>query len=885
MVGETIGHYRIEEKIGKGGMGEVYRARDSRLDRDVALKILPADTASNPDRVRRFEREAKAVAALKHPNIVTIHSVEEIDGRHCITMELVEGKTLSELIPPGGLSLERFFDLAIPLADALSAAHAKGITHRDLKPSNVMLDADGRVKVLDFGLAKLLVAPDAHDDETVVGDDSVTAEGKIVGTVYYMSPEQAEAKAIDHRSDIFSLGVVLYEMATGERPFQGDTPISTISSILKEKPEPVTARKATLPRHLARVIGRCLEKNPDKRFQTARDVCNELEGLQKEVESGDIEQSITGSISRDALDLPPTRRRNPIPLIAGVVAVVAVLAWFAFFRDRSEPVVHRTVETRPMTSLVGTELPGSWSPDGGFFTYTHSALGPLDIFVVSAAGGDPIKLVESPNDDFNPRWSPDNRWIAFVSNRDQKTAIYLIPPLGGPVQKLVDIGYEPLSNWSYGSLGANPWGVDGHTLYFARLGEDGRTALWSIDIESRAETQLTTPGEREGDYGATLDFAGGRILFGRSNPDGTRLMTIPVSGGEPEEIYSETDEEFILPGWGPDGRSIIMNPSEGGIWALDLGSKRKRQVTTGDTEGGAIVGKDGRVLYATFSHQTDLYVQNLDGTGAERLTRHTHDNFEARISPDGTKVVYVSSRTGNPEIWLIDRSSGRERQLTDRDAGDWSPNWSPDGREVVFGSNVDGPPSLWVVTIDGGALRKLGDHDMPVGAPRWSPDPAVIGFLTFEGGTGTLYVTDPQGASVREVLDDVDDFEWYRDAQHVIYKAALPGGRMEMRVADIESGDSKLLYNEPFRELAVAPDGSAVSFLSAQSHYNMNLHVLRLSPPDASGLPGIAGEPEKITHGDGEWHVHNGGWSPDSKQVIYTRDTDTGDIYLLEGAF
>ncbi|MCK5406683.1 MAG: serine/threonine protein kinase, partial [Candidatus Krumholzibacteria bacterium] len=371
--GKTFGHYEIIERIGKGGMGEVYKARDTRLDREIAIKILPKDTADS-DRLKRFEREAKAVAALKHPNIVTIHSVEEIDGRPCLTMELIDGKTLSELIPSGGLPLEQYFELAIPLSVALVAAHAKGITHRDLKPPNVMVDADGTLKVLDFGLAKLFAAPDGSEDATVVGEDSATGEGRVLGTVYYMSPEQAEAKPLDQRSDIFSLGVVLYEMATGKRPFSGDTPISTISAILKDTQPSVTEVRENLPRHLARVINRCLEKNPDKRFQTARDVANELEGLQKEVESGDIEQVISASMSRDSLDLPRQKRRGPWLLIAGVV-VVAAAAAALFFGKRSEPGSERDVTTRPMTSMVGMEIAGSWSPDGGFFAYSHSMAG------------------------------------------------------------------------------------------------------------------------------------------------------------------------------------------------------------------------------------------------------------------------------------------------------------------------------------------------------------------------------------------------------------------------------------------------------------------------------------------------------------------------------
>ena len=232
MIGEALSHYKILEKIGAGGMGEVYRAHDSKLGRDVALKVLPKEMANDPERRKRFEREARSVATLKHPNIVTIHSVEESNGTHFITMELVEGKTLSALIPENGLSLEQFFTWGISLTDAVSSAHDKGITHRDLKPANIMLDADGRVKVLDFGLAKLLHPdPDPEHDKTMA--DSDTAEGVVLGTVAYMSPEQAEGKAVDHRTDVFSLGVILYEMATGKRPFKGDTRISTISSIIK----------------------------------------------------------------------------------------------------------------------------------------------------------------------------------------------------------------------------------------------------------------------------------------------------------------------------------------------------------------------------------------------------------------------------------------------------------------------------------------------------------------------------------------------------------------------------------------------------------------------------------------------------------------------------
>ncbi|HEX6790086.1 MAG TPA: protein kinase, partial [Candidatus Krumholzibacteria bacterium] len=288
MIGRRLAHYEILEKLGQGGMGEVYRAHDEKLDREVALKVLPEENARDPERRARFLREARAIAALKHPNIVTIYSVEEIDTIPFLTMELVEGHSLSTMIPADGLRLDHFFNYAIPLADAIAWAHDRGITHRDLKPGNIMIDHDHRVKVLDFGLAKLFAPESDMNNMETMAKSHDTAAGRILGTPAYMSPEQAEGKAIDHRSDIFSLGIVLYEMATGRRPFQGDTPISTISSILKDQPKSVTDLKPANPRELGRIVSHCLEKDPERRFQSAKDVRNQLEGLRKELDSGEI---------------------------------------------------------------------------------------------------------------------------------------------------------------------------------------------------------------------------------------------------------------------------------------------------------------------------------------------------------------------------------------------------------------------------------------------------------------------------------------------------------------------------------------------------------------------------------------------------------------------
>src|SRR3989304_2348091 len=371
MIGRTLSHYKILQKLGSGGMGDVYLAEDSDLGRQIALKVLPPDLAESEERRSRFQREAKAVAALNHPHIVTVHSVEEAEGVHFITMELVRGKTLSEVIPRKGLSLAKFFEIAIPLADAVAAAHEKGILHRDLKPDNLMLSDEGRLKILDFGLAKL--KPEAGvSGISELPTKSRTEEGRIVGTIAYMSPEQAEGKTLDSRSDIFSLRIVLYEMATGELPFQGETTASVLSSILKDTPRSVTDINPALPSILGRIIRRCLVKDPEHRYQTAKDLRNELEELKREVEAGEVRE---GAI--------PTRRTGvPTWVFLGAAALLGVAAAIYWLRPSMETSSPSVVTTfTQLTAVVGEERFPSLAPDGTSFVYVSDASGNPDIYL------------------------------------------------------------------------------------------------------------------------------------------------------------------------------------------------------------------------------------------------------------------------------------------------------------------------------------------------------------------------------------------------------------------------------------------------------------------------------------------------------------------------
>jgi serine/threonine protein kinase/tetratricopeptide (TPR) repeat protein len=350
MIGTTLSHYRIAGKLGHGGMGEVYLAEDTKLKRQVALKILPTDLASDPEALARFQREAEAVAALNHPHIVTIFSVEEDEGTHFLTMELVEGESLGRIIPEAGMDLDQVFELAIPLTDALSTAHAKGIVHRDLKPANVMVTEEGRVKILDFGLAKLLgeaselgISPDASTE-------ALTEAGKVMGTVPYMSPEQVQGRPLDHRSDIFSIGVLLYEMATGSRPFAGDTSADLISSILRDTPDSVTELKVDLPHHLGRIVRHCLEKDPNRRYQSALDIRNELEDLRKEIDSGTI-HSETAVLPVAATAQPRGLPKWVIGSAIGLAALAVLLAGWYFLRPESTP----SSATAPSSGATATQ--------------------------------------------------------------------------------------------------------------------------------------------------------------------------------------------------------------------------------------------------------------------------------------------------------------------------------------------------------------------------------------------------------------------------------------------------------------------------------------------------------------------------------------------------
>ena len=549
MIGTTLGHYRIVRALGSGGMAEVYAAEDSKLKREVAVKILPAHLASDPDRRDRFEREAQAVAALNHPNIVTIYSIEHIGGVHFLTMELVEGKTLAELVPAHGMPLERLLSIGVPLAAALSAAHERGIVHRDLKPANVMMADDGRVKVLDFGLAKLREVS-MPDTVTASLPRELTGEGRILGSVSYMSPEQAAGRPVDHRTDIFSLGITLYEMATGRRPFTGDTSLSVLSSIMKDTPEPVTEINRALPRDFGRIVRHSLQKDPELRYQSAKDLRNDLQQLADDLHSGELQAPA------------PVARPRPRRAVVGWVAAAAVTVvagWLLWPAGRGgSPIMPAPAASfTPLTTASGVETIPSLSPDGRWVVYQGNSTGNYDIYLQSVGGQNAIDLTKDSNvDDTEPTFSPDGEQIAFRSERSGG-GIFTMGRTGESVRRLTDRGYNPA--WSPDGK----WIVFGTQTWIDPDNRVGTSELWRVEIAT-GEAHRISAGDA---VQASVSPHGSRIAYwalptsGGSPPrlsGGNRdVWTMRVDGSDAVAVTTEAATDWN-PVWSPDGTYLVL---------------------------------------------------------------------------------------------------------------------------------------------------------------------------------------------------------------------------------------------------------------------------------------------------------------------------------------
>ncbi|MBK9170520.1 MAG: serine/threonine-protein kinase [Bryobacterales bacterium] len=793
MLGRTLAHYEIVETLGEGGMGTVYKARDQHLDRFVALKLLRSDKPIDDERRRRFIQEAKAASALNHPHIVTIHDIGSDQGTDFIVMEYVAGRTLDSLIPRQGMRIEEILRIAIPVADALSKAHAAGILHRDLKPSNIMVDGEGRAKLLDFGLAKLTDRSDLTQNDATVTRRADTVEGSILGTVAYMSPEQAEGKKPDARSDLFSFGAVLYEMTTGQRAFEGDTPLSTLAAVIHKEPKPVGELSPVAPRDLDRIIARCMRKDPERRYQTMRDVRNALEELKEDSESGKLLSApITSPESR-------TRGRlRWIPVVAGLL-LAAGAAWL--WSSRPRPAAP-ALDMRPLTSGAGLTTSPAISPDGRFVAYASDrATGnDLDIWIQPLTkGAEPIRLTQHESDDSSPTFSPDGGLIAYVSRRDGG-GIYVVPALGGQERLLVRGGSSPRFSPDGSSLGYTA--TAGPTSFLSE------SKIYLLPVGGGTPRQLAS--EVPWASGPRFSPDGKYVLFDgmpSSNATGEfDWWVAPVDGGPPVKtgLIPALRQQGVpyqvataAPAW---FENSILFDAGGHIWEVEMDPKTwkaagpARQVTAGagpfSGAQAVRVGGGMRMVFTVSSRARRLFSLPLDpktGKAAgelEPLTYSGSDQYGVTGSTDGSKLVFLQSDPNGVSLRVRQMATGAETTLLSAQV---RATMSPDGSMVAFAES--GRKQLSVIPASGGEAIKLLDLDNAANLYGWSRDSKRI--VYWDGSPTRFSWVDAQSRQTGELIShpkyDIHGASLSPDQRWVLFHTPLLR-KTVIRIAPVRDG-------------------------------------------------------------------------------------------------
>jgi serine/threonine protein kinase/Tol biopolymer transport system component len=724
--GDTLGPYEIAALIGAGGMGEVYRARDPRLRRDVALKVLPSEVSRDPARRQRFEREARAVAALNHPNIVAIYDVGEDRGVYFIVTELVDGEPLRA----APLSVRKALEIAIQIASGLDAAHQAGIVHRDLKPANILLARDGHVKILDFGLAKL--GPSSTDAlETATLE---THPGMVMGTPGYMSPEQVKGQATDHRSDIFSFGLILYELLAGQRAFHGAA-AEAMAAILNNDPPELPE---TVPLGVRQIVAGCLEKDPAARFESARDLALTLRAFSSS-------SSISASVPGVDTAARPARRRWLFPALAASVVALAALS-AALYITRPAPLDLSTYKFKPFATDAELESLSSWSRDGKSVVYLKTVDGQLQVMVRSLDAPLPTQLTRCPSGAYDsaPFFSPDGERVYFIAS--------------GALRSVAVVGGEPLEVLKAPMVGA-ALSPDGKTLAFWQRYEEAGKQYGGVWISSPpgASPRKYAPAPFRVETGYLPDYL-------RFSPDGSRIGLAAFRGSgeawfwilpwpdgpkaQPHQAFSSYSFRFPPSfDWMPDSRHICLS-SEGSLWLGDSRSGKLQRLTASAvgaaTEPSVSPGGE-RVLFTAITADYDMIELPLDGSPPRPLLATARSEMSPSWSAGGDKLAFISDRSGESEIWLRNPSGNWERPAVRQSDFPNDPGQdfqcvalSPDGTRVAYQRHG----RLWVSPASGGRVSQaVVGGEREIAAPSWSPDSSSITYLGGSGGKPYVAVT------------------------------------------------------------------------------------------------------------------------------------------------
>jgi serine/threonine protein kinase/dipeptidyl aminopeptidase/acylaminoacyl peptidase len=889
--GTRLGPYEIVAPIGAGGMGEVYRATDRNLKRSVAIKVMPASVAGDADRLARFQREAEVLAALNHPNIVTIFGVETSGDTAFLAMELVEGRALADAIPRGGLPLGQLLKIAIPVADAVAAAHQKGITHRDLKPANIMIGSGehgGRVKVLDFGLAKLTLRQGSGQAGPSPGGEATnlmptalaTGEGRILGTVAYMSPEQAEGKAIDARSDLFSLGVILYELATGNRPFTGDTSISIISSIVKDTPKPLSEINPSLPRDLARIVRRALAKDPEKRYQTAKDLRNDLEELKASLDSGELtaESVRTGSPASNRKVQFWRNLAIGFGIIMTLVGVAVVLSMLR--RGDTSTTPQTSAASIAMTALTSTgnaEL-GALSPDGKYVAYVQTEDGQQSVWVRQIASGSTVQIV-APTPGL-AIWgltiAPDASFVDFVRSREAARTfpmdLWRVPFLGGQPRKILD-DVTSAPGWSPDGTQmayAGRWLPSTYELIVAKADGSQPRVISSrnLPLQFVSLTRVTRPDFRP----VWRPDGQAIVVFGNDHSrsrTASQLISVDVATGVPTELRDFNVAEHVNVGGsragmtlGRDGQSVTINLVESGPSQVVTVDLRNGDVTrlTNDLARYAGVSAAGDAIVTTrYLTTSGLWVADATGRNARQVGRDVPSGFAGLSWAGNTKLLYQAAMAGGAGVWSAEIAGGAPGLVV---PGGAPVATTADGRMLVFSKPGN---ELWRADTDGSHAARI-----VVGfAADVAPDGSKMFYQSVQSGIQTVWVVDLAGGQPRQfattTVSALSPPAVSRDGRHVVYVSE--GAAVVMPV-----GGGEPIRRIPMRitPLRWTPDDRGLTHADASG---TNLWV---QPIDG-------GAPRQLTTFTDGKKIAGFAWSPDGKQLALARAVTTSDIVLLKG--
>ncbi len=876
MIGQRISHYQIFEKLGGGGMGVVYKAKDLKLDRFVALKFLPPHLSADEDEKKRFIHEAKAASALDHPNICTIHEIGETeDGQLFIVMAYYDGETLKQRISRGQLAVAEAVEIIKQVGQGLAKAHEHGIIHRDIKSANVMLTKDVIVKILDFGLAKL------------AGGTQLTKTGMAMGTVAYMSPEQVQRLPVDHRTDIWSLGVVLYEMLTGKLPFEGEHEQPIMFGIVSDEPPSVRSLKPEVSVGLEQIVNRAMAKEPAERYQNISELLIDL----KQSKSGEYSPSVKSKRKTVAPAGRNLKKRSPLkwPL-----AVLALATFGAVLLYLTSPLLKRT--TQPSDEILLTSLPGpewlpAFSPDGNMIAFTWNGDDKLpnpDIYVKLIGAESQVRLTTYPGFDLYPAWSPDGRSLAFgrrYVGGNGKGAVMIIPALGGPERKLYEV------NWGdYGAYSGLDWSPDGKWLAFAEADSSQRAfCIFLLSYETLEKRRLTFPPTAYyGDYLCKFSPDGKRLAIIRAeSATNADIHLVAIAGGEPERL-TYFNQRIPDLAWMPDGQEIVFSSSpddELRLWRISASGGEPQPLGVKGTSL-TIPRKKHRLAYSSWRSDSDLWRIDLTDTKKQksapiRLAPSSRNEAMPQISPDGRTVVFASSRTGKTELWKCDSDGRNPIQLTSlggMKAGGpiWSPasggypSWSPDSRYIAFDNRLEDQSDIFIISAAGSVPQRFTTEASDDVMPSWSRDGRSIYFTSKRSGEYQIWkqpvaegnatqVTKQGGYGAFESFDD----KW-------VYYSKIASLSNIWRTP-VDGGDESLVLEVAMRrdQWALAEDGVYYGARTGSQHTIDFFSFVTGKSRTAAVVPG-------------SYWIQSLAVSPDQRWLVYSYTGFEVDIIMVE---